>query len=74
MTASDSLPKAWMGYKSMPGRGHPFAIRVCSWCPDKSEAEAIACRMEFPVSHWICTECYHRQMASLMPDPEPIIS
>lgn len=54
-------PAAWMGYAVNPKGG--FMARICAWCPDKAEAEAMAGRI--PITHGMCPECYQAQVRKL---------
>ena len=53
------LPKAWMGYKVT--RGPSPLVRVCSWCPDRKEAERQARAAGHEVTHGICPSCFQEQ-------------
>ena len=57
------LPKAWLGYS--PKFTDRPVVRVCSWCPDKIEAERQAHAASHDITHCICPEHYQKQIAEL---------
>ncbi len=62
---------AWMGYA--PGHNGGFAVRVCAWCRDKADAEAVAIAGNLPMTHGICPRCLkieqERQIQLQFPQP-----
>ncbi len=56
-------PKAWMGY-GQPIDGVPVA-RVCSYCPDKKQADEEAASAGHLVTHGCCETCFQIQLSTL---------
>ncbi len=61
----EQLPAAWLGYAKATDKGAIFAVRVCSWCPDKTKADELAAASGFKVTHSLCTSCYQKQLEQL---------
>jgi hypothetical protein len=58
MSLTTEMPAAWMGYAPREARdtSKPY-VRVCSWCPDKAAAHALAAEHGFLVTDGICPDC-----------------
>jgi hypothetical protein len=57
-----SFPVAWLGYAASL-QGTFACVRVCSQCPDREQAVALAARTSLPVRLTLCVPCYQRQLA-----------
>jgi hypothetical protein len=55
-----------MGYAVPESGASRACVRICSYCPDKKEAEDEAERANHDMTHSICPECYNKQLAKLL--------
>ncbi len=62
-------PNALMGYAPM--QDGKTCVRVCSYCPDAAQADALAKREGLAVTHGICDSCKARELAAI-PHESPI--
>ena len=60
----DEIPLAWMGYAPREGDRKRPCVRVCAWCPDKAQADALAERHGYAVTHGLCPACYQKQISA----------
>lgn len=59
------MPAAWLGYS--PEFKDGFCVRICAWCPDKPQADALAKAENLGISHSICPSCFQDQQEAQHP-------
>lgn len=65
-TTTSEMPSAWMGYAPRKMAGSPRAcVRICAWCPDREQAEALAEAHGYDTTHGLCPACKQKEMAKL---------
>jgi hypothetical protein len=69
MIAAAGMPQSFVGYGlDLSRNGLGLYVKVCAWCPDKSEMDQWAAQKALKTSHTACPKCYQKQIAELTGD------
>ncbi len=57
LLAEESAEEELSKFKAYRGIGEGGFVKVCGWCPDKAQADAVAKKHGLETSHGMCPDC-----------------